>query len=279
MADEFSELPHRERLQAENNFLQLKLMAEFGAVPHSCGTAGDESPELTNLFLKQVLAFEQHHATTKEVPLGQVHNLASLFPPPETIAAEKIAEAWSGLLAFLRKNWINVNARSPRVSAGELYRFVLEELVHEPVPAVPLRGSMINFIYDEFHPDREYDACCRAQDDCILPLFGVRPLVTQYYIREQGVWLNKKQLADAHEYTRKVKAFQARFNQMILQESVIRQCDLGKNNGIVKGTYTVLVEQAGESSILQGEWLVTLYDAFGDNYWEVTGVGIDMPVE
>lgn len=278
MTDEFSELSHEERLQAENEFLQLKLMAEFGAISGT-GDVGDTgSPELTNLFLKHVLEFEMHHASVKEVPLGQVHDLPSLFPPLYTVPAEKVPEAWQKMLAFLQANWINVNALSPRVSPGELYRFVMEELVHEPVPSAPLKGTTVNFIYDEFHPDREYDACCRAQDDCILPLFGVRPLVTRYYIREEGVWLNEQQLADANEYTQKVKAFQSRFDQMILQESIIRQCDLGKNNCIIKGTYAVLIEQAGESSIHRGEWLVTLYSASHDNYWEIGGVGIDMEI-
>lgn len=278
MADEFSGLSNAERLHAENEFLQLKLIAEFGASP-GAGDFGDTgSPELTNIFLKQVLEFEQHHATVKEVPLGEVHNMASLFPPLYSIPEEKVQEAWDKMLAFLQANWINVNAISPRVTPAELYRFVMEELVHEPVPSVPLRGMTVNFIYDEFHPDREYDACCRAQDDCILPLFGVYPLVTRYYIRGDGVWLNQVQLADGNDYTRKVKEFQSRFDQMILQESIIRSCEMGKNNCIVKGNYVVLVEHSGESTIHRGEWLVTLYNASDDNYWEIGGVSIDMNI-
>lgn len=279
MTEEFSELPTEDRIRAENEFLQLKLMAEYGMLPGTGNEDSDTPPEVVNQFLKRVLEFEQHYATVELLPLGQVHLIRSKFPMPDQVPPDKVEEEWRKLLEFLRERNINVDAVSPRVTVQELYRFVMEELVNENVPETPLKGSTINFIYDEFHPDKEYEACHRAQDDCILPLFGVRELFFGFFDRrDEGVWLNNRKYGNGEAFVDKIREFQSRYDQMILQESVIKTCEIGRENCIVKGTYSVLLEEAGECRIHRGEWLVTLYSDIEYSGWSVSGVGIDLKI-
>ena len=55
-----------ENLRMENEFLRLKLQAEFGA---SSESTGNLNPAVENDFLKHVMAFEQNYASSKRVKL------------------------------------------------------------------------------------------------------------------------------------------------------------------------------------------------------------------
>ena len=51
-----------ENLRMENELLRLKIQAEHGGQSH---TSGELPPEIENMFLKNVMAFEQNYAKAK----------------------------------------------------------------------------------------------------------------------------------------------------------------------------------------------------------------------
>ncbi len=80
-----------------------------------------------------------------------------------SIAPENLAMELDHLLEFLQLHGVAVHFLS-NVADEEAYRFIVEELFDEEIDDVRIPGMMTNFIYEEFHPNDEYDAKIWAQD-------------------------------------------------------------------------------------------------------------------
>lgn len=86
------------------------------------------------------------------------------------IAPENLAEELDGLLEFMYLHGVAVHFLAD-VDDYEAYRFIVEELFDEEVDDVRIPGMTTNFIYEEFHPNDEYDAKIWAQD-FLMSLLG-----------------------------------------------------------------------------------------------------------
>lgn len=274
MYEEFKGLPREDQVKAENAFLSMKLMAEYGAAMHICESEDPSTLELQNQFLRQVIQFEEDYAHTEYVPLGQLLDLRSVFPPLTQIPEEKREQAWKRMLGFLRSRNIDVGSCSPRVKPEELYWFVREELHDVKVPSIPIAGTTTCFIYDEFHPDREYEAASFAQNSCILPVFGVFPFPEDWHFRKGPVWLNQQQLETPAAYRDMLQKFWEQFDHLILEQSTVSKCEPGKSHCLVKGEYSAHGIRQNEDILLRGDWLVTLCEEDGNPGWLISGVGL-----
>ncbi len=274
MYEEFKGLPPEDQIRAENAFLSMKLMAEFGAITHVSASDDPSTLQLQNQFLRHVIQFEEDYANTEYVPLGTFLDLRSVFPPLTQIPEDKREQAWKRMLGFLRSRNIDVGCCSPRVKPEELYWFVREELYDVKVPSRPIAGSNTCFIYDEFHPDREYEAASFAQNSCILPVFAVFPLPEDWHFRKGPVWLNQQQLQTPAAYRDAIKKFREQFDHLILEQSTVTKSEPGKSHCLVKGEYSARGIRQDQDIQLRGEWLVTLCEEEGSTGWLISGVGL-----
>ncbi|MCB0060960.1 MAG: hypothetical protein KDE19_02550, partial [Caldilineaceae bacterium] len=80
-----------------------------------------------------------------------------------TIAPQHLNAELNQLLEFMYLHGVAVHFLSD-VDDGEAYRFIVEELFEEEIDDIRIPGMMTNFIYEEFHPNDEYDAKIWAQD-------------------------------------------------------------------------------------------------------------------
>lgn len=80
-----------------------------------------------------------------------------------TIRPDALAIELDQLLEFMFLHGVAVHFLSD-VSNYEAYRFIVEELFDEEIDNVRIPGMTTNFIYEEFHPNDEYDAKIWAQD-------------------------------------------------------------------------------------------------------------------
>ena len=127
MKDEFSNLNDQDQKKAENEFLKMKLLLEQGAelgYPNGEGLPVD----IENMFLKDILAFEEHYRHRKQVTVYEKIGRPSDFKPVAEIPDAEIREAWNEVEECLQRSGIELHTCSPNVEIRELYRFVTEEL-------------------------------------------------------------------------------------------------------------------------------------------------------
>ena len=80
-----------------------------------------------------------------------------------SILPENLELELEHLIEFMYLHGVAVHFLS-NVAHDEAYRFIVEELFDEEIDDVRIPGMTTNFIYEEFHPNDEYDAKIWAQD-------------------------------------------------------------------------------------------------------------------
>ena len=153
MNENFEELSRDEQLRAENDILKMKLMLEHGARFPENGATPELPAELENEFLNHIMEFERQFAQRKTTTVGARLKDLSGFKLPADLDAGAYDAAWSALRTFLNENGIDLHACNKNVPSKELYRFVLEELVHHEIDDISIPGMICGFIYEEFYPE------------------------------------------------------------------------------------------------------------------------------
>lgn len=149
----------RKNLQAENEKLRMKLQNEAGAV---IGLQDDIPPELENLFLQNVLAFEEASQNVKLVSLydylEQPH-----YKKLEELQPEEVAEELNRLQALIHEKQIHLDILDDYEPAV-IYKFITEELFEQETYESLLPGMIRHFTYEAFHPNHKIEICERALD-------------------------------------------------------------------------------------------------------------------
>lgn len=83
--------------------------------------------------------------------------------PVATLEPDALGRELEQLLEFMFLHGVAVHFLCD-VEESEAYRFVTEEIFDEEIDDVRIPGMTANFIYEEFHPNDEYDAKIWAQD-------------------------------------------------------------------------------------------------------------------
>lgn len=148
------ELTPEEKLQQENNFLKLKLMAENDAKFFEGGEK-ELDPKLENEWLNYISNYEKIHKDAKIVTLyefiGKPH-----FTPANQLKIDDISEALESLLKIMADKDVSLSCIC-EYDDLVIYRFITEELFLYEMEDVRMPGMTTNFIYEEFHPNHEYD--------------------------------------------------------------------------------------------------------------------------
>ena len=152
--EKFSEDP-LENLKIENEFLKLKLKAQYGDTFFMQSNA-DLPPEIENQFLKNMMAFEENHQnaeyTTVYEKIGK-----PLYKPVTEHNSNEIAAALKALTDNMEQHGIHLDICDGPSPDEVIYQFITEELFEHEIEKVPVFGSTCNFIYEEFHPNDKAD--------------------------------------------------------------------------------------------------------------------------
>lgn len=148
--DKFSDDP-LENIKIENDFLKLKLKAQYG---DAFLMGGNEKlpPEIENRFLKNIIAIEEAHQhveyTTVYETMGKPgYKLIQDLKPGE------IADALHVITTAMERKGILLNFCDGPYPDEVIYQFITEELFGHEIEKEPLPGMTCNFIYEEFHPN------------------------------------------------------------------------------------------------------------------------------
>ncbi len=150
----FSDDP-QENLKIENDFLKLKLKAQYGDAFFMDSNAG-LPPEIENQFLKNILAFEDAHTneayTTVYERLGK-----PCYKAADELNEVEISMELNRVKAIMNEHNIALDICDGPYADEVIYKFITEELFAQEIEKVPVFGKGWNFIYEEFHPNDKAD--------------------------------------------------------------------------------------------------------------------------
>ncbi len=146
-----------ENLRMENELLRLKLKAELGADSHS---SGNLDPALENMFLNQVMAFENNYAGSKRTKVFDLLGRPD-FKRADGLSDDVIDTAFLEVTALLTQKNIEIDFLGTYDSRTK-YTFITEELFEHETDDFQIPGMVSHFIYEEFHPNHKMDIEDRA---------------------------------------------------------------------------------------------------------------------
>ncbi len=150
-----------DNLRLENEIKKIKLALEHGG---SFISPSDQPlpPEVEGQWLDYIKEFEEELAKRKKI---LVYNLLGrpVYRLVNTIPDKDVAEELNKIRDLLHRHAITVDTIAP-VPDRELYRFITEELFREETNDFNIEGLITCFIYEEYHPNHEYDIRARCTE-------------------------------------------------------------------------------------------------------------------
>ncbi len=269
MNDENFDLSHDEKLQAENDFLKMKLMLEHDA---KFSTPDEDAPSLSpaieNAFLNRIIAFEEQAKNPKYIKVFDRIERPSHFKPSTEIPNEQIETEWGRLQEYLYKYQITLDVCSPNISTRELYRFTTEELFEYEMDDMHVPGMISNFIYDEFHPDYVYDNS-RSACDCIRQMLIKEALEWDHDFRKENLRLNTYFPLTIKAFKKISSHFKSSYDQLEVENIEHTACDITGSSCIVTGVYSATATSDHQPIMLRGNWTVRFEFNEEWGYWQI----------
>ena len=150
----------QENLRIENEFLKIKLKAQYGDA-FEMENSGNMPPEIENQFLKSMMTFEEEYTNAEYVTVFERIGQPVCKPVSEMSPAE-LNTALKKLIQLLIKNDISLDIVDGPYPDDLIYRFITEEFFTIKVEKKAVPGITWNFVYEEFHPNHEADIIKRA---------------------------------------------------------------------------------------------------------------------
>ena len=152
--------------KALNQAKKRELEEKYGAL----FSEGDsQAPaEIESQWLDSIAEFERQFKDARRVTVREFLGNPG-FTPPEEIPRERLETELDRAMELLSLHNISVDSVAG-VSDEDMYRFVTTELMSEEIDEIKIEGMMHCFIYEEFHPNDEYDAK-RCAEDFLRDLF------------------------------------------------------------------------------------------------------------
>lgn len=274
MAKKRSKKKNPEELSTENELMKLKMMAEFGG-----DVIGGEGipPEIENMFLKQIINFHKNHDHSKHVSIYKYIGEPE-YNHVNDLSEKEIEKELKRLVKLMAKKGVGLSALSGPPKR-EIYRFITEELFKHEIEDVKMKGWVNQFIYEDFHPNPEYDVSMAA-DSFLQVVFDKRlPFYPEQFSEEMKDHIGLS--TDPEEIMRNVEKFKERFTQLKLLEVKIEECEIDED----AGTAHVIAEVKYKTQSEKGKRFKTetaqaefnlIKDKEKGGWWEINQVITDL---
>ncbi len=141
-----------DELKAENELLKLKLELEHGMKQSETSLL---TPEAENQWLNRMYEFEQQYKDSQRVKVYDAIGRPD-FRKLDDLPGEEIPKALEELLSLMGRKGIALDCCCEYEDAV-IYKFITEELFEHEMDDISIEGMVYHFIYEEFHPNHEYD--------------------------------------------------------------------------------------------------------------------------
>ncbi len=142
-------------LKQENELLKLKLAAEFGMTHSDSQPDTPLDPELENEWLNNIYSFEKAFAEHKRTSVYDYIGKPK-FKHADELKPNEISSELNLILDIMLKNSVEFTTIC-EYEDELIYKFITEELFQHEMDDIRVEGMMCCFIYEEFHPNHEYD--------------------------------------------------------------------------------------------------------------------------
>jgi len=144
-----------EKLRIENEIRKMKLTLEKGAHFGGSTELSKLHPELESNFLNYIEEFEKAYDKSKQISVFDYLGKPK-YRDSDTIPDDKIGSALKRIMNLMNKNGVSLETLC-NVDDRILYRFITTELFFEKIDDMKLEGMNTCFIYEDFHPNHDYD--------------------------------------------------------------------------------------------------------------------------
>ncbi len=259
-----NELTPEEKLRIENELLRSKLTAEFGMSKMESSLPEDEENE----WLKYLYSFEKSMAEYKPIKIYDLIDRPE-YKPLDMLREEEIESELDRLMDILEENSIVLDllcAYEDKV----IYKFVTEELFQEETNENRIEGMTSHYIYEEFHPNHEYDIKNDIESLFDSILTSDRDHRFYEHMISNTVEFENKEMG-RREFSNEIDHFKEEINPggVELLEFYDVTFDLDKRCGNAKGELTFSVKDCKSSPAhISGEFSVDVrFNEF--EFWEI----------
>lgn len=213
-----------EDVQDENEFLKLKMMAEFGG---NFVGSDDIPPEVENQFLKQIMAFHNQQEGAPKVSIYKFIGEPE-YDHVHDLSDKEVKRELKKMKRLLKKHGVHLEVLAPTPDR-EVYRFITEELFKEEVNDVKIKGWNSQYVYEDYYPNAEYEIK-NAAHNILLGLFDKNAQLFEEYIAEDI----KDRLGlttDLEELNSKVDSFKGQYHDVILVDYDFLTVEFDKTQG------------------------------------------------
>jgi hypothetical protein len=149
------ELP-KLNIQEENEFKKIKLSIEHGATFFNKDNS-NLPPEIESQFLDYITNFENAYQNTKEITVFEKLEKPE-YKRESTLSDNEITIELEKIQLLMQNHGIRLDVLADYDEQDRLtYTFITEELFEHKINDINIPGMQSCFIYEEFHPNHEYD--------------------------------------------------------------------------------------------------------------------------
>ena len=148
--EKFSDDPE-ENINIENEFLKIKLKAQFGD-NFFMGGNGELPPEIENQFLKSLISFEENYKDAEFITIYEKMGKPN-FVPAAQLKPHQFSKVLQNMHALLNENHLRLDICDGPYPDELIYTFITEELFDHEIEKEDMVGGTRIFIYEEFHPN------------------------------------------------------------------------------------------------------------------------------
>ena len=253
-----------EDLIAENNLLKVKLQLEHGMLMENGSTL---SPDVENQWLKSVYAFEQQYKEAKKTKVYDRIGRPAIKKADE-LTAVGISEELQRLRVLMENNGIELDCICEYDDAV-IYKFLTEELFEREMDDISVPGMVYHFIYEEFHPNHDYDLR-RHATDFIKAIFA-----RQWNDEFDGMFFARKVAFSGGVYERRgmsaiVNAFQEAHPTLEVDTFEIDKVAVDPGNTSAEVTARLSVSgKTKEGEEIRYEGGCCLHSVWENDYWYI----------
>ena len=264
-----------EAMKDENDFIKMKLMLEKGAKFGSSKNADELPPEIENMFLKNVLAFEKMYDDCKQISIFEKVGKPDYFVNTDTLNDAEVEKAWKATSKLLAQNGIMLSVFSPNATPRDLYRFSTTEFMQIMIDDIDLPGTTMHFYYDDFHPDPYYESSRIAVNECMSQLFNTRVFDEPCFFSWFDLQLNEHNGMMLYQFGEKINNFKQAYDDIKIVSLNKTACEVNGDCSQVTGNYSLELTIDEEVQVVSGQWSVTLECKESLLFWYVKKVTVE----
>ena len=246
----------------ENELKKMKLMLENGARFGEPSGKLPADPVIENQFLNYVDEFEKNYRNAETILIYDFIGRPE-FRIEKEIPDSQISAELESIMNIINRNGIQIDTICD-VEEREIYRFVTEELFFNKIDNMRIKGMITCFIYEEFHPNHEYDIRTLSHD-------GIKS------------YLNKETDYYTNHFSKEAKAsawyidFRDAFGSFSLRHFEITRLSYDEQNASVSFNidFTGNIEGSDVQQFFTGEGTLELISQYG--FWSIQKINFPVP--